>query len=189
MIIYWLLQFSGLIVYGAILNVKSNFLRLFLVLFLCAFLVNCNASDSSADTATADVQVASVSKDSGSTPDSNKNKSLPAMVLTGTDVIARTKYKPAKVTPGNYSSEMGGATLQVSVTKTASGKFDVQRVYAEPGEKKDTKKYHGLVEADHILTGGELTIEYVHGGILWWEENSGNEFIPSDLCIFLKGVK
>lgn len=113
---------------------------------------------------------------------------LPTMVLDGTDVAELAAFTTEPVDAadaGRYSADQGGATVTLTLEKTADG-WSVARDFAEPGmppmerDVTATKRGDGSLATDD----GTVVIRAISDGLLLREEDPA-DLIPSDLWIRL----
>lgn len=114
---------------------------------------------------------------------------LPVMVLDGTDVYERSKFKRTHFKSGNYITETGGAVISLDVTLLNNKVTSITRKYKEPTLPSDDKTYQNLCVNDSQIYSNSVLLTFVNGGILLWESNSENEFISDELFIYLKELK
>ncbi len=115
---------------------------------------------------------------------------LPAEVLVGTDLKPLVSFRFTKarpIEPGNYASESGGATLEITIRAS----LELIRVFQEPGEKQHSRVYSGLTRAaDKSYRAKGIVVRVPDdGGLLVLERASGREEIPASFWIFYGGKK
>lgn len=110
---------------------------------------------------------------------------LPTEVLDGTDVADLSSFKPANSSGKHFNTEMGGASIEISA-QALNGLYKIQRIYKEPDLENIVTNYNNLCVKEGRLYGENVRGIFTEKGILWLELKSGNEFISSDLWIYLE---
>lgn len=111
-------------------------------------------------------------------------KKLPAEVLDGTNVVNIDNFKPTNNTSLRFYSDIGGASIEID-SQLLNEQHKIQRSYKEPGLENSIKEYKNLCVKAGYLYGENVRGIFTKKGILWLELASDNEFISSDLWIFL----
>lgn len=155
----------------------NAWLRTLFVLFIALFGVSCSAND---DNASLSASCEALSKSA---------KSIPDMVLVGTDVVDISAFeRSSEQLTGNYSTDIGGAILSLSIKLSSSNKFVVQRKYQEPGEQVFESTYSSGCVINGYVYAENLTVKVVKEGILVLESKSNVDGIPMDLWILYNRV-
>lgn len=111
---------------------------------------------------------------------------LPELVLVGTDVQDISNFKSSSEALGSeYSTEMGGATLAISIESSAEHKI-INRIYQEPGAESVSQIYLSTCITSEYIYSENLTIKIVEGGILVFEPKPKTDGIPDSLWVFYK---
>lgn len=112
----------------------------------------------------------------------------PNEVLDGTDLVGigefQTAGRSAQVLAGTYTSETGGAVSRLIIA-LQNGGVNVSRSYEEPGLEPEHKRYSGLkVQPDGSYLSPDAVLKPLQdGGVLFWERQSGLEFVPDSFWI------
>ncbi|WP_062065245.1 hypothetical protein [Cellvibrio sp. OA-2007] len=115
----------------------------------------------------------------------NAFSQLPTDVLDGTEVVHISNFKPAIMSATHFNIEIGGANINIDV-QALGGHHKAQRNYIEPGLENSTSTFDQLCIKEDRLYGETVRGIFTEKGILWLELNSENEFISSDLWIYLE---
>jgi hypothetical protein len=115
-------------------------------------------------------------------------------VLVGTDVRKLSSFKFAMksvpLKPGKYTTETGGARINLEIRKNKTGVLEAVRSFAEPGEKPRVMTYRGFVPGkDGVYRTAVAQIRIATdppGSILLLESKSGIEEIPPTLWILFQ---
>ena len=107
--------------------------------------------------------------------------SMPDLVLVGTDVVDIESFNKSKEQLSkNYSAEVGGAALELSLDLT-SEYLTIIRSFNEPGQAVNTKTY--IICNSEEFSSDKLHIRVVGNGILMLETEPSVDGIPDDLWI------
>ena len=114
----------------------------------------------------------------------SSEEDLPKSVLVGVDVV-NIESLPANVgrLGSNYSAEIGGATLALSIV-IDSKILNIKRTFREPGESAHTRVYESICVSNGILRGQNLIGRVVKDGILLLERKPNIDGVPVDLWVF-----
>jgi hypothetical protein len=110
---------------------------------------------------------------------------LPTEVLDGTDVADLSSFKPANISGVHFHAEIGGANIEIDA-QVLNELYKIQRIYKEPDLENIVTNYNNLCVKEGRLYGENVRGIFTEKGILWLELKSGNEFISSDLWIYLE---
>jgi hypothetical protein len=114
---------------------------------------------------------------------------LPGSVLVGTDVDALSSFKlSSQDIAGSYTSNMGGATVDLSISQSLENK-SLTREFQEPGDTQKVHEYNPICELNGFISAENLKGLMVEGGVLLLELNSNTDGIPNDLWVFYKAIK
>ena len=110
------------------------------------------------------------------------NLSMPGLVLVGSDVVDIESFNKSKEQLSkNYSAEVGGAALELSLDLT-SEYLTIIRSFNEPGQAVNTKTYI-ICNSEEGLSSDELYIRVLNNSVLMLETEPGVDGIPDDLWI------
>ena len=105
----------------------------------------------------------------------------PSDVLVGTDVADLSSFKESDAElSGEYSAELGGATVTVSVTPNA-----LTRTFQEPGTDPDQRTFQPVCRSGSELIADGMIARRVSEGLLYLEPSSDVGGIPADLWMLL----
>lgn len=110
---------------------------------------------------------------------------LPTDVLYGTDVADLSSFKPVNFSGVSFQTEIGGASIEINA-QALNGRYNIKRIYKEPDVENIITNYNNLCIKEGRLYGEHVRGIFTEKGILWLELKSGNEFISSDLWIYLE---
>lgn len=155
-------------------NIKKAILS-FTVLPFLVFIASCNANDTV--------------NENLCKPDLSIEVNLPELVLVGTDVVNIESFKSSKkALANNYLAEIGGATLNFSITSN-SQVISAERTFQEPGEPIKNSLYKPVcIYNDTILAKG-LIGKVVDDGILILEKKPNTEGVPINLWVLYNAIK
>ena len=107
---------------------------------------------------------------------------MPGLVLVGSDVVDIESFNKSKEQLSkNYSAEVGGAALELSLDLT-SEYLTIIRSFNEPGQAVNTKTYI-ICNSEEGLSSDELYIRVLNNSVLMLETEPGVDGIPDDLWI------
>ncbi len=109
---------------------------------------------------------------------------LPEVVLQGVDTADLKSFEFSESSHRSYRSEIGGAIIQLELIPV-NNFYTIKRSYKEPGEADVNAIYEQVCINDKYIFGSDTRGLFTKNGILWLELNSGNEFISSDLWIYM----
>lgn len=113
---------------------------------------------------------------------------VPDLVLIRTDVVDIKRFKKTQEQFGkNYSTEIGGSTLALSLDLT-SDYLTIVRTFKEPGQSVHAKTYNICILEEN-LSSDQLRIRVVNNGVLILETEPGVEGIPNDLWILYDKIR
>ncbi len=115
-------------------------------------------------------------------------KGLPKTVLVGTDIVNIASFKKSSQTLNdNYSAEMGGATSNIQISRTANHTL-ITRTYREPGNLGNIRRYSPSCIVNEFFSAINLKGKLVKGGLLLLEEKPDVEGIPDNFWVFYKSI-
>lgn len=105
-------------------------------------------------------------------------------VLIGTDVKNISEFKTnGVISTGQYQAEMGGATLNVSISMQA-GFFELRRIFQEPGMSQEVKTYKFKKSKSTRINTATISLAATGAGLLLLEKKSESFGVPADLWIY-----
>lgn len=110
---------------------------------------------------------------------------LPENVLVGTDTVGSANFEDSDAgLPGQYLGETGGATIGAMINTDFA-----TRQFKEPGTEPHNRTFQPIcIEGPYLFAKG-LVARRVTEGVLWLEQDSGVEGLPSDMWLLIEPLK
>lgn len=109
---------------------------------------------------------------------------LPAEVLYGTEVVDLKTFKKSQIVNHHFQTETGGSIVTLDINFQANNP-SIKRSYKEPDIAEDIANYKNVCIDGEYIFGKDVRGIFTEQGILWLELNSKNDFISSDLWIYM----
>jgi len=157
------------------MNNINKVISSFTVLPFLFFITSCNANDTV--------------NESLCKPSLSIEESLPELVLVGTDVVNIESFRSSKkALANNYLAEIGGATLNFSITSN-SQIISAERTFQEPGEPIKNSLYKPVCIYNDTILAKDLIGKIVDDGILILEKKPNTEGVPINLWVLYNEIK
>jgi len=151
------------------LIIHKKFMKSFISIIMLIYVASCSANES--------VEEGRCKVDLSLEPD------LSELVLVGTDVVNIKDFEPYNASLSkNYSSEIGGAILTLSVI-SESMSVSIKRTFKEPGGVVHVSVYDSVCISNDVFGAQDLFGKIVSEGVLILEKKPNVNGVPIDLWV------
>ncbi|WP_221795197.1 hypothetical protein [Oceanobacter mangrovi] len=110
---------------------------------------------------------------------------MPGEMLAGTDIhpLPSTSQKP--IDEGNYYSDIGGAEVWLTISKSSGLHYQVEITYIESGIPAEHYRSLDLCKSKNTLQSKEILIKATTDGILLISDLNKTPFLPEGIWLYL----